>query len=74
MPKGVKASPAARAIAMLEREQDRIQKRLSKYDALRRDLETVRRAIAALKGQQLPVEGVDGGGINHVVVRGRKSA
>jgi hypothetical protein len=71
MPKGVKVSPTGRAVAMLEREAEKITKKLGKYDALRRDLIAVQKALAAIKG--MPFQGVDAGGINHVVA-GRRSA
>jgi hypothetical protein len=71
MPKGVKASPTAKAVAMLERERDKIKKRLVKYDQLRRDLASVEQVLAALNGR--PFQGVDGGGVNHVTV-GRKAS
>lgn len=71
MPKGVKASATGKAIAMLERELEKVAKKLTKFDQLRRDQESVKRALSALKN--VPFQGVDGGGINHVTV-GRKSA
>lgn len=72
MPRGVKAAPTAKAVAMLERELDRIGKRMAKYEQLRRDHETVRKAIAAIKG--LPFQGVDQGGVHHVVTSSRKAS
>lgn len=64
-----------KAVEGLERVAKRIQKRLAGYEDLLMEQRTIQRAIAALKGTSSPAEpeeGMDGGGVHHVVKRGRR--